>query len=387
MRLLPWEYGVRNMARSPVRLVLTSGGAALVVVLTLVAAGFVRGMRESFRMSGQPDNVMLLGAGSEESVERSEIQAGVGSILLGSVPGLRTTAGVPHVSPEVHVQLGLEERPGAGARPASIRGITPAAFLVHPRVRISEGRAPEEGADEILVGRLAASRMGLPARRLAIGETIWFDNRPWRVCGRFEAAGTVMESEIWIPLTDLQIAAKRKTLSCVIATLGAADFAAVDTFVRQRLDLELVAIRESDYYEGLSAFFAPVQAVAMVTAGLMALIGLCGGLNALYAAYVARVRELAVLQTLGFPRRAIVLSLVQESVLSAAAGALVALAAGALLLDGIAVRFSLGSFGLRIDSYVLAIGLVAGFFLGAIGALPPAWRILRLPIATALKTS
>lgn len=375
------------MARSPVRLALTSGGAALVVALILVAAGFVRGMRESFRTSGESDNVMFLGAGSEESVERSEIQAGVGSILLGSVPGFRTTGGVPHVSPEVHVQLGLEEAPGAGARPATIRGITPAAFLVHPRVRIAEGRAPEPGADEILVGRLAASRMGLPASRLVVGETLWFDNRSWRICGRFEAAGTVMESEIWIPLTDLRIAAKRETISCVVATLGTADFADVDIFARQRLDLELVAIRESDYYEGLSAFFLPVQAVAIVTAALMALIGLCGGLNALYAAFVARVRELAALQTLGFSRRAIVLSLVQESVLSASAGTLVALAAGAVLLDGVAVRFSLGSFGLRIDSYVLAVGLVSGILLGAIGALPPAWRCLRLPIAIALKTS
>jgi len=36
-------------------------------------------------------------------------------------------------------------------------GITPAAFLVHPQVRIVEGRAPQAGADELMVGALAAN--------------------------------------------------------------------------------------------------------------------------------------------------------------------------------------------------------------------------------------
>jgi len=34
---------------------------------------------------------------------------------------------------------------------------------------------------------------------------------------------------------------------------------------------------------------------------------------------------------------------------------------------------------------LLAIGLGAGFLLGVIGALPPAWRCLRMPITEALK--
>ena len=40
MRLLPWEYGVRNLGRSPLRLVLSVAGGALVVLLVL-AAGMV----------------------------------------------------------------------------------------------------------------------------------------------------------------------------------------------------------------------------------------------------------------------------------------------------------------------------------------------------------
>ena len=62
----------------------------------------------------------------------------------------------------------------------------------------------------------------------------------------------------------------------------------------------------------------------------------------------------------------------QESVLATAAGALLAAAAGLLLLDGLTVRFSMGVFGLVIDSSVLLLALAAGLFLGVVGALPPA---------------
>ena len=121
------------------------------------------------------------------------------------------------------------------------------------------------------------------------------------------------------------------------------------------------------------------------TALLIATGGLLGGLNTMYAAFASRVREVGSLQALGFPRYAIVLSLIQESVLATAAGALIGAAIALVALNGVNVRFSMGVFGLVIDSPVLAAGLCAGLLLGVIGALPPAWRCLRLPISQALK--
>jgi putative ABC transport system permease protein len=267
-----------------------------------------------------------------------------------------------------------------------LRGVTPAAFLVHSQARITDGRAPEAGKDEILVGSLVATKMGVPDARLAVGQTIQFDERTWTIAGRFEAPGTVMEAEIWTPLSDLQIAARRDNVSCVVVTMDSQEgFDDVDTFARQRLDLELVAMRETDYFRKLSAFFRPIQFMVWTTAILIATGGLLGGLNTMYAAFASRIREIGSLQAIGFPRYAIVASLVQESVLATAAGALLAAGAGLLLLDGLTVRFSMGVFGLVIDSSVLLLALTAGLLLGVIGALPPAYRCLRLPIAEALK--
>jgi len=384
MRLLSWQYGVRNLARHRLRLLLGIGGSALVVLLVLAAAAFVRGMEASLRVAPDNRNVILLSAGSEESVERSEINASAGAEIAASIKGLKERLGVAYVSPEVYfATLVKEEEQTPQALLALLRGVLPEAFLVHSNVRITDGRAP--GQNEMLVGRLAAAKMGLPEERLAIGQQLWLDNRLWTISGHFEAPGSVMEAELWVPLRDLQLASRRDSISCVVVTLDQAEFSDVELFCKQRRDLELVAIAEADYYGKLLEFYRPVQTIIWITAALIALGGLFGGLNLMYAAFAARVRELGMLQALGYSRLAIIICLAQESLLISAAGTLVAAPLALILLDGLAVRISMGAFGLVLDASVLLAGIAAALILGLAGALPPAWRCLRMPIAEALK--
>lgn len=388
MRLLPFDYAVRNLGRSPSRLVGTLVSAVLVVLLILAGGGFVRGMEKSMAGSARPENVLIVAAGSEESIERSEISASVAGQVLATVDGIRQQAGVPYVSPEIHMATVL--RPAKDSPQelqAVLRGVTSAAFLVHPQVKITEGRAPRDGQDELLVGELASARMGISDSLLKVGNALWFDNRPWTIVGRFSAPGTVKHAEIWLPLQNLLVANKRKTVSCVVVTLDKAEFADIDAFCKQRLDLELVPIREADYYAKLNKFYTPVRAMVWVTAALIGLGGLLGGVTASYGAYISRIRELGTLQTLGYSRLAIVISMVQESVLIAASGAIIASLIGLALLNNVSVRFSMGAFSLTIDAPVLAAGLALGFVFGIVGALAPAWRCLRLPIRDALYTA
>ncbi|QOJ17610.1 MAG: ABC transporter permease [Phycisphaeraceae bacterium] len=388
MRRLPLDYAIRNLGRSPTRLLLTVGGSGLLVLIVLTAAAFVRGMGLSLQGSGGANNVILLGTGSEESVERSEIGARVAGIVAGTIRGIREDMGTPFVSPEVHVQLPTRlARDGERGALVMVRGVTPAALLVHDQVRLVEGRLPMQGRNEVMVGGATSTRLGVRSDELAVGGELWIDKQPWIIVGRFEALGTVMDAEIWTSLTDLKTAMKRETDSCVILTLDpqAGEYSDVDLFARTRLDLELTAIPETAYYARLSAFFAPIRAVVWITAGLIAIGGLLGGLNTMYAAFVSRVREFGTLQALGFRRVAILASLVQESVVATAAGALIGSALGLWLLDGVAVRFSIGAFGLVVDAPVLGVSLGAGLILGVIGAMPPGIRCLRMPIPSALK--
>jgi ABC-type antimicrobial peptide transport system permease subunit len=118
---------------------------------------------------------------------------------------------------------------------------------------------------------------------------------------------------------------------------------------------------------------------------LVAGAGVFAGLNTMYGSVVGRVRELAMLQTLGYVRRAIALSLVQEATLLAAAASLIAAVIALLLINGLAVRFTMGAFTLRIDSVALLLGCGTGLLLGVVGALPPALRAMRLSITEGLK--
>ena len=387
MKRLPFDYAVRNLGRSPVRLALSLLGSTLVVLLALSAGGFVRGMSQSLVSGGTENNVMLLGAGSEESVERSEISSAVPDLLMGNVSGIRSRLGVAYVSPEVHVQTNVAIPGTPQVAQALVRGITPAAFLVHSQAVLVEGRMPEAARNEIAVGALTARKLGVAPGRVAIGQQIAFNDMTWTIVGRFAAPGSVMESEIWCPLTDLQVASQRDNLSCVVVTLDSAEFDDVDAFVKQRLDLELIAMRESDYYRKLAAFFGPIRAMVWATALLIAGGAILGGLNTMYAAFASRVREVGTLQAIGFSRRAIVLNLAQESLLAAATGTLIAAGIAIAFLNGVVVPFSMGVFGLRIDAVVVTAGIVAGLAIGLLGALPPAIRCLQLSIPAAPKAA
>jgi putative ABC transport system permease protein len=105
----------------------------------------------------------------------------------------------------------------------------------------------------------------------------------------------------------------------------------------------------------------------------------------LLALFGARLAEFGTLQVLGFSRAAVLLAMLQESILINAAAGLVGAAVGVFLLDGLAVRFSMGVFGVRIDAEVLLAGLVAALALGVLGVLLPAWRCLRPSIPDALR--
>lgn len=383
--MLPFTYAVRNLFRSKSRLLQTIGGSAMVVLLVMASVAINNGMKGVLSASGSNRNVILLGAGSEESIQRSEVPENTAGIAEASVAGITETLGVRAVSSEIHYMnyIGL---PDGRRSQGMLRGVTLQALRVHPEVRLTEGSFPSAG--EVMVGRLAWRKLGLNESDLKVGSFILLDDQELTISGIFAAPGTVLESEIWATLGDLRVLAKRETLSCVVLRLDdPADYAEADLFAKQRLDLELSALRESDYYNRLSAFFKPLRVMTWITAGLIAAGALFGGVNTLYAAFASRVREMATLQSIGFGRRALLVSLIQESTLACLTGALLASIVAVLLLDGRTIPFSIGAFTLEVGPAVAITGIVTGVLLGLLGALPPAYRCLKPPLPTALRMS
>lgn len=394
MRLLPFDYAARNAGRRPVQTFLVTMGSGAVVFLVLLMGSFVESLTATMRETGSAHNVIVLGSGSEDFLEQSEIGREVPTILAASVPAIVRHGEQPLVSPEIHHATILRPAGNAGAAEAQrdsaaqstvlIRGVTPAAWLVHRQVFLTEGRLPKPG--EVLVGKLAPAKLGLPPEALRPGSKVEYEGLQATVSGSFEAPGTAFESEVWVPLDDLLVQTKRATLTCAVVRLNdPARFSDVQIFAKTRLDLEIAAVRESEYYSALARFLRPVQVMGWAMAGLVVVAGLFGGLNAMLAAISARTREIACLETVGYRRTAITVSLLQESMLQAGTGALLAVAAAQFLLDGVAVRITMGAVSLQLGPQVVLAGFAAAALLAVIGTLAPAVRLLRVPLVEQLR--
>jgi ABC-type antimicrobial peptide transport system permease subunit len=280
------------------------------------------------------------------------------------------------------VKVGGREEPEMGL----VRGVTPTVLLVRRQVELEAGTWPKAG--EVLVGRLAAAKLGAREEELDVGQSIEFEGRTWRISGMFSAGGAAFESEVWCRLDELQQAMKRQDLSVVAVTLApGADFTNVELFCMVRLDLELQAMREADYYATLQKDYGPVRMLAWLVVLLVSGAGVFAGLNTMYGSVVGRIRELATLQTIGFARRAMVVSLIQEGVILAAAASLLATLVALVFVNEAAVRFTMGAFSLRIDEVAVLVGCAIGLGLGVLGAIPPAIRALRMPLVDGLKAT
>ena len=126
------------------------------------------------------------------------------------------------------------------------------------------------------------------------------------ISGIFDAIGTVMEAEVWVPLQDLMTYTQRDKLSCVVVSL-----------VEYRLYSRLRCVYKTKIRSGTSGnpgnrilrktieFYAPIRWMAWLCAILLSIGALFGGLNTLYAAFSARIQEFGAMQAIGFSRKAI----------------------------------------------------------------------------------
>ena len=382
-RLLPWEYAIRNLFRRPLRTSLTFAGLTTVTVLVFVVVGFIRGLERSLAVSGDRQTAIIFSLGMGENLEYSSIPMRTSDLVPASVGGIQERYGQKYVSPELY----LGTQVGAGERDPSmglVRGVTRPALLVRRQVEIEEGDWP--GPGEVIVGRMVGAKLGATHNEVNVGQALKFEGRSWRISGIFSAGGSAFESEAWCRLDELQQAMKRQDLSLVAVTLAPSEeFADIDLFCKERLDLELQVVRETDYYASLQDDYKPVRWLAWLVVALVSGAGVFAGLNTMYGSVVGRIPELSTLQTIGFARRAVVVSLIQEGMLLSAAASLLAALIALVFINGGAVRFTMGAFSLRVDSTAILIGCSVGLLLGFFGAIPPAIRALRMPIVEGLK--
>lgn len=383
--MIPFTYTLRNLLRRPTQTVQLLLGTGFVVLLVMLATATNRAMENTLNNSGDTRNVIVLGAGSEESIERSEVTSAASEIISASVSGIYHIANEPAVSPEVHFNGVVDLSNGKKAQ-ALLRGVRHQAMWVYPRVRILEGHFPNSG--EVMIGTLAHQKLGVKAQEITLGSTFRFNGELLTVSGIFSAYGTVMEAEIWMPLQDLMTTTQRDNLSCVvIRNQDSKSFSDIEVFTKTRLDLELAIIKESDYYKGLTNFYKPIRWMTWVCAILLSLGALLGGLNSLNAAFSARIREFGAMQAIGFTRIQLMASLIKETTLYSSLGLIIALVVVRFSLQGTSFPFSIGVFVLDFDSYITRVAIFTSIAVSLLGTLAPGWKCLKPSLTQTLRSS
>ncbi|MEQ1631250.1 MAG: FtsX-like permease family protein [Planctomycetota bacterium] len=377
MTLLPLGYVLRNILRQGTRSFVTIGGIAATTMLVIAMQSFAAGMTEAGKGSARDDVVLLLGVSSEVDLVRSVVPRGSAEVAAASVPGVLTANGQRAASVELHIASRHGDQVGL------LRGVTPAAYLVHSRVTVVEGREPREPF-ELMVGGLAATRMGLPADVMQVGKSIELERREFKIVGRFAAPGTVYEAEMWGRLSDIMLATKREDVSCVVLRLAdKQNLAEVKLFAGRRLDLEIAAIPETEMMQALASSLEPIAALARWMAVLAVIAGAFACANTMFAAVLTRTKELATLRSIGYSPPSLAVSIVMEGVFVAFAGGAIGILL-ALLVGNVSLRYPMGALRLDPDLPSRVVGMLAALASGLLGGIVPAVRAVRIPLVEAI---
>ena len=375
-------------------------GAPLVMVLCMASVTFVftalfamaSGLHNAVASTGHPDRALLLGAGSNSEIngsitrEQAAIIRDLPGIARVTLPGRGRT---PLATAEIYATANLPRRDSNGAASLPLRGIANDAFLVRPEVHIIAGRRALPGRFELIVGRGAARVF----RGLDVGSSISVRGARWHVVGHFASAGSGSESEAWVDVDVLANVFKRGPYlqSVTVRLVSPAALEILRSAIAKDRRLANSVYRESEFYSTQAAAATQmVRVVGLVAGTIMALGALFAALNSLYAGVSTRTREIATLKALGFDGRAVVASVMVESLLLALVGGALGAGIGWLAFDGVQMStlgaaFGEVAFAFTVTPRLLAVAVTMALLFGALGGLLPALHAARVPVVEGLR--
>ena len=390
--MIPISYNVRSLLNRKTTTIATALGIGLVVFVLASVMMLGHGLSQTLTASGREDNGFVLRKGSDGELSSTIDSQSVGLIL--SAPGIKKDdKGRPLGVGEVVVVI-LLERPGGEGKLANVtvRGTTERSIAVRPNLKVVDGRPPQPGTDEVMVGRGLLGRFD----GLELGSSFELKkNRPVKVVGVFEASGSAYESEVWADIDTVRTSFGRTSMvSSVIARLESpSKFDGFAQTVETDKSLGLNAMRETEYFDKQAGpMLGFIMALGISIAILFAIGSMIGAVITMYGAVAQRSREIGTLRALGFSRFSILTSFLLESIVLALVGGgigvLAALGAGFLVGDVSMTNFSTWSeivFRLSATPNIMIGALVVGALMGLLGGFFPSIRAARMSPITAMR--
>jgi putative ABC transport system permease protein len=287
------------------------------------------------------------------------------------------------------------KRIGAGGAPNFIT--SHAEIARFESFELDKGRFPA-GPDEVALDAQTAKK-----KKFAIGERIAVQGEERRKdyeivglikLGGVESFGGAAFAMLTLPEAQRITGKEGRLDSIAVAArpgvtpeqLKAAVAAAVPVSVDVRTGQEEAAKQSKDIHDSLGF----LQTALLAFAGISLFVGAFIIFNTFSITVVQRIREFALLRTLGASRRQVMRSVLAEGLVIGLVGSAVGMALGILVASGLReifklIGFDLPSSGTVVQTRTITVSLIVGTVVTVLSCLAPALRATRIPPVTALR--
>lgn len=385
--MVPVNYSLRSLfVRSTSTLLTVFGIAATVAVLAGVLA-LQQGFETLFSGSGRDDVAVFLRPGANAEGE-SQFQRDRAQILIKGRPEIVAGAsGAPLASMEAYVALRLP-RIGGGETNVPVRGVQQASYEIHgDAIRLVEGRWPEPGTDEIVVGNKLVERM----QNCRMGDVLPLNLAPMRVVGVFASDGPY-GSELWGDLDRVLDALERPNPNRVIAKVAeGTDLVALNEVLTEDPQVPAKVQSERSYLSNQTGLLSGILLALGIFMGIvMGAAAVFTATNTMLSAVAARTHEIGILLSIGYRPAPIFFAFILESLALGLMGGLL----GCLLvlpINGMETgttnfaTFTEIAFAFRVTPDVMLDAVTFSLVLGLLGGAWPAWRAASMKPTEALR--
>jgi hypothetical protein len=411
---VPLKYNLRNLRVCWKTTVLTALAFTVVVALLMFMHAFATGVTRLSEKSGQPANVVCLSDGASDEAF-SNLPMGAASDLAYQEGVVRSADGRPLCSREVYVFTNQDIPGPAGQRPKhrflQIRGVEEpdVSAQIHGLVLVSgswfsesgiqvrgrtDGPSPGASADaqiETVIGEGPAREIGKDRGKASLeaGDVLTIGQRQWVIVGIMRGPETTFGSEVWAKRQKVGEAFNKENLYTSIVLRTESPARARELAERLSRDFKKSAVSaqtESDYFAKMGDANQQLLGSIYFVCAIMALGGVFGVMNTMFAAIRQRTTDIAMLRLLGFARRQVLVSFLLESLLIAALGGLAGCALG-YLANGVTTTSVVDTngggvkrvtFQMIVDGNTMAAAVLFTLVMGLLGGLLPALSAMRL---------
>ncbi len=430
---VPLTYNLRNLAVRWKTTALTGLAFTVVLALLTVMLAFVNGLNSLTSNSGIAGNVFVLSEGATDElfsslykgdIEKIELEKATedvdgrrlsAMIKVKEISGPSATGKVRLCSYETYFVINqlVPMKPGEKPRRrfVQLRGVADSYISgkVH-NIELLEGEwFGREGGVDVGNGRTAcpavlgegaarsfAEDLGKP--KMKVGDQFKLGDLDMVVSGIMKSEGSTFGSEIWATWKRVADAFNKTQYTTVVLRVNDDTEESARTFAKDLSvnfkNPRIRAVDEKKYFEDLGKSNDQMLSSVILVAIIMAIGGVFGVMNTMFAAIAQRTKDIGVMRILGFKRWQLLVSFMLESLAIAFLGGVVGITIG-WFFDGYSMISNVNSgqggggktviMKLAFDADIVICGLLFTIVMGRVGGLVPALSAMRLGILDSLK--